>query len=153
MRLRLIWTGKTRDARLRELQLDYEKRLSHFARCEIVEIRESASAGITAGIDRDSKSISDRLSNGSVTVLLDPEGSSWSSPELAAQIQRWENQGTKEVAFIVGGPYGVSPELTARVQQRWSLTRLTLTHEMVRVVLLEQLYRAYTIIHGLPYQK
>lgn len=153
MRLRLIWTGKTRDARLRELQLDYEKRLSHFARCEIVEIRESAGAGTKAGIDRDSKSISDRLSNGSVTVLLDPEGSNWSSPELAAQIQRWENQGTKEVAFIVGGPHGVSPELSARVQQRWSLTRLTLTHEMVRVVLLEQLYRAYTIIHGLPYQK
>ena len=153
MRLRLIWTGKTKDARLRELQLDYEKRLSHFTRCEIVEIRESASAGSKAGIDRDSKSISDRLSNGSVTVLLDPEGSNWSSPELAAQIQRWENQGTKEVAFIVGGPHGVSPELAARVQQRWSLTRLTLTHEMVRVVLLEQLYRAYTIIHGLPYQK
>ena len=153
MRLRLIWTGKTRDARLRELQLDYEKRLSHFARCEIVEIRESANAGTKAGIDRDSKSISDRLSNGSVTVLLDPEGRNWSSPELAAQIQRWENQGTKEVAFIVGGPHGVSPELTARVQQRWSLTRLTLTQEMVRVVLLEQLYRAYTIIHGLPYQK
>lgn len=153
MRLRLIWTGKTRDARLRELQLDYEKRLSHFARCEIVEIRERASAGTKAGIDRDSKSISDRLSNGAVAVLLDPEGSNWSSPELAAQIQRWENQGTKEVVFIVGGPHGVSPELTARVQQRWSLTRLTLTHEMVRVVLLEQLYRAYTIIHGLPYQK
>lgn len=153
MRLRLIWTGKTKDARLRELQLDYEKRLSHFTRCEIVEIRESASAGSKAGIDRDSKSISDRLSNGAVAVLLDPEGSNWSSPELAAQIQRWENQGTKEVAFIVGGPHGVSPELTARVQKRWSLTRLTLTHEMVRVVLLEQLYRAYTIIHGLPYQK
>lgn len=153
MRLRLIWTGKTKDARLRELQLDYEKRLSHFTRCEIVEIRESASAGSKAGIDRDSKSISDRLSNGAVAVLLDPNGSNWSSPELAAQIQRWENQGTKEVAFIVGGPHGVSPELTARVQQRWSLTRLTLTHEMVRVVLLEQLYRAYTIIHGLPYQK
>lgn len=153
MRLRLIWTGKTRDARLRELQLDYEKRLSHFARCEIVEIRESAGAGTKAGIDRDSKSISDRLSNGAVAVLLDPEGSNWSSSELAAQIQRWENQGTKEVAFIVGGPHGVSPELSARAQQRWSLTRLTLTHEMARVVLLEQLYRAYTIIHGLPYQK
>jgi 23S rRNA (pseudouridine1915-N3)-methyltransferase len=153
MRLRVIWTGKTKDARLRDLQLDYEKRLSHFARCEIVEIRESAGAGTKAGIDKDSRSISDRLSNGAVAVLLDPNGSNWSSPELAAQIQRWENQGTKEVAFIVGGPHGVSPELAARVQQRWSLTRLTLTHEMARVVLLEQLYRAYTIIHGLPYQK
>lgn len=153
MRLRVIWTGKTKDARLRELQLDYERRLSHFARCEIVEIRESSGAGTKAGIDKDSRSISDRLSNGAVAVLLDPEGSHWSSPELAAQIERWENQGTKEVAFVVGGPHGVSPELAARVQQRWSLSRLTLTHEMARVVMLEQLYRAYTIIHGLPYQK
>ena len=135
------------------MQLDYEKRLSHFARCEIVEIRERAGSGSKTGIDKDSKSISDRLSNGAVTVLLDPEGSNWSSPQLAAQIQRWENQGTKEVAFIIGGPHGVSPELAARVQQRWSLSRLTLTHEMARVILLEQLYRAYTIIHGLPYQK
>ena len=153
MRLRVIWTGKTKDTRLRELQLDYEKRLSHFTRCEVVEIRESAGTGSKAGIAKDSRSISDRLSDGAVTVLLDPSGSDWSSKDLAAQIQRWENQGTKEVAFIVGGPHGVSPELAERAQQRWSLSRLTLTHEMARVVLLEQLYRAYTIIHGLPYQK
>lgn len=153
MRLRVLWTGKTRDARLRELIADYEKRLSHFTRCEVVEIRESSASSSKAGIDKDSRSISDRLSNGAVTVLLDPEGSGWSSRELAAQIQRWENQGTKEVAFIVGGPNGVSSELAAKVKQRWSLSRLTLTHEMARVVLLEQLYRAYTIIHGLPYQK
>lgn len=153
MRLRVIWTGKTRDARLRELLEDYQKRLSHFTRCEVVEIRESSAAGTKAGIDKDSRSISDRLSTGAVTVLLDAEGSDWSSQELAAQIQRWENQGTKEVAFIVGGPNGVSPELAASVQKRWSLSRLTLTHEMARVVLLEQLYRAYTIIQGLPYQK
>ena len=153
MRLRVIWTGKTKDTRLRELQLDYEKRLSHFIRCEVVEIRESSAAGSKAGIDKDSRSISDRLSNGGVAVLLDPNGNEWSSQDLAAQIQRWENQGTKEVAFIVGGPHGVSPELAKRAQQHWSLSRLTLTHEMARVVLLEQLYRAYTIIHGLPYQK
>jgi 23S rRNA (pseudouridine1915-N3)-methyltransferase len=153
MRLRVIWTGKTKDTRLRELQLDYEKRLSHFTRCEVVEIRESSAASSTAGIDKDSRSISDRLSNGAVAVRLDPSGNEWSSQELAAQIQRWENQGTKEVVFIVGGPNGVSPELAKRAQQRWSLSRLTLTHEMARVVLMEQLYRAYTIIHGLPYQK
>jgi 23S rRNA (pseudouridine1915-N3)-methyltransferase len=153
MRLRVIWTGKTKDARLRSLQDDYQKRLSHFTRCEISEIRETSGAGTKAGIDKDSKSISDRLSTGAVTVLLDPEGIEWSSPELASQIQRWENQGTKEVAFIVGGPNGVSAELAATVTKRWSMSRLTLTHEMARVVLLEQLYRAYTIIQGLPYQK
>lgn len=153
MRLRVIWTGKTKDARLRGLLDDYQTRLAHFTRCEVVEIRETSAAGTKAGIAKDSRSISDRLSTGAVTVLLDPDGSEWSSQELAAQMQRWENQGTKEVAFIVGGPNGVSPELAATVAKRWSLSRLTLTHEMARVILLEQLYRAYTIIQGLPYQK
>lgn len=161
MRLRVIWTGKTKDARMRALIDDYLNRLSHFARCEISELRETPgrggkggpNVGTKAGIDKDSKRISDRLPSGAITVLLDPHGVEWSSEELAAQVQRWENRGIKEVAFIVGGPNGVSPEFSARVEQNWSLSRLTLTHEMARVVLLEQLYRAYTIIHGLPYQK
>lgn len=153
MRLRLIWTGKTRDAHLKALTDDYLKRLSHFVRCEISEFRESPGWEKKAGIDKDSKRISDGLRQGAVNVLLDPEGAEWSSEQLAEQIKRWQDGGTKELTFIVGGPNGVSPELSSRVSKRWSLSRLTLTHEMARVVLLEQLYRAYTIIHGLPYQK
>lgn len=153
MRLRVIWTGKTRDAHLRALVDDYLKRLSHFARCEISEFRESPDAGKKVGIDKDSQRISDGLRAGAVNVLLDPDGSEWTSAQLAKEIQRWQDSGTKEVTFIVGGPNGVSTELSARADKRWSLSRLTLTHEMARVVLLEQLYRAYTIIHGLPYQK
>ena len=130
---------------------EYLKRLSHFTRSEVTELKE-APAG-KAGIDRDSKRISDRLSSGAVTVLLDSNGIQLSSEEMAAQVRGWENSGTKEVVFIVGGPNGVSPELSTNVTQRWSLSRLTLTHEMARVLLLEQLYRAYTILKGLPYQK
>jgi 23S rRNA (pseudouridine1915-N3)-methyltransferase len=153
MRLRVIWTGKTRDAHLRALLSDYLKRLSHFVKCEISELRESSGAETKTGIDRDSKRISDGLHAGAINVLLDPEGTEWTSQQLAKEIQRWQVSGTKEVTFIVGGPNGVSAELSARAVKRWSLSRLTLTHEMSRVVLLEQLYRAYTIIHGLPYQK
>lgn len=153
MRLRVIWTGKTKDAHLRALIADYQERLSHFARCEVSEFRESGTPDENTGIDRDSKRISDGLREGAVNVLLDPSGIEWSSQELAEAIQGWQNTGTKEVAFIVGGPNGVSTELAAQANKRWSLSRLTLTHEMARVVLLEQLYRAYTIIHGLPYQK
>ncbi|HAF12816.1 MAG TPA: hypothetical protein DCK93_17405 [Blastocatellia bacterium] len=153
MRLRVIWTGKTRDAHLRALINDYLKRLSHFARCEISEFRESPVPGKKMGIDKDSKRISDGLHEGAINVLLDPEGTEWTSPQLAKELQRWQESGTKEVTFIVGGPKGVSAELSARANKRWSLSRLTLTHEMARVILLEQLYRAYTIIHGLPYQK
>ena len=153
MRLRIVWTGKTKDAHLRALIDDYLKRLSHFARCEISEFRERSSSSRQTGIDKDSKRISDGLRDSAINVLLDPEGTEWSSQELSQQIQNWQDSGTKEVTFIIGGPNGVSAELAQRANKRWSLSRLTLTHEMARVLLLEQLYRAFTIIHGLPYQK
>lgn len=152
MRFRIIWPGKTKDDRLRALIEDYTERLSHFVRCEVTELRELGRVDKT-GIAKETKRISDGLRPGAVTVLLDPDGSEWTSQQLAAQVRSWESSGIKEVAFVVGGPNGVARELVARADKRWSLSRLTLTHEMARVLLLEQLYRAYTIVHGLPYQK
>ena len=152
MRFRIIWTGKTRDARLRALIEDYAERLSHFVRYEVTEIKELGRTDKT-GIDKETRRISDALRPGSFTVLLDPAGAEWTSQELAAQVQTWEGNGVKEVAFVIGGPNGFGPELIARADKRWSLSRLTLTHEMARVLLFEQLYRAFTIVHGLPYQK
>jgi len=152
MRLRIIWTGKTRDARLRALIEDYAGRLSHFVRCEVTELREPGGA-VKSGIDKETRRISDALRPGAVTVLLDSEGAEWTSQQLAAQVQSWEGSGIKEVAFVIGGPNGFASDFKARADKRWSLSRLTLTHEMARVLLFEQLYRAYTIIHGLPYQK
>jgi 23S rRNA (pseudouridine1915-N3)-methyltransferase len=152
MRLRIIWTGKTRDARLRALIDDYAERLSHFVRCEVTELRELGRSDKT-GIDKETKRISDRLRPGSLTVLLDADGAEWTSQQLADQVRNWEGQGIKEVAFVIGGPNGFAGDFKTSVNKRWSLSRLTLTHEMARVLLFEQLYRAYTIIHGLPYQK
>jgi 23S rRNA (pseudouridine1915-N3)-methyltransferase len=152
MRFRIIWTGKTRDTRLRALIDDYLERLSHFVRCEVTELKELGRYD-KAGIDKDTKRISDALRSGAVTVLLDTEGVEMTSQQLAAQVAGWESSGIKEVAFVVGGPHGLSPDFVSRADKRWSLSRLTLTHEMARVLLLEQLYRAYTIVHGLPYQK
>jgi 23S rRNA (pseudouridine1915-N3)-methyltransferase len=152
MKFRIIWTGKTRDARLRALIEDYAERLSHFVRCEVTEIKELGRTDKT-GIDKEARRISDALRPGSLTVLLDPAGSEWTSQELAAHVRSWEGSGVKEVAFVIGGPNGHAPELMTRADKRWSLSRLTLTHEMARVLLLEQLYRAFTIVQGLPYQK
>ena len=152
MKFRIIWTGKTRDARLRALIEDYTERLSHFVRCEVTELKELGRTD-KAGIDKETKRISDGLRPASLKVILDAEGSEWTSQELAAQLKSWEGGGVKEVAFVVGGPNGLAPELVAQADKRWSLSRLTLTHEMARVLLLEQLYRAFTIVHGLPYQK
>jgi 23S rRNA (pseudouridine1915-N3)-methyltransferase len=150
MRFRFVWIGKTRDARMRALVDEYLQRLGRFTRFEVTELREGAGR---AGIEEESKRIIGALHSAALTVLLDLEGREWSSPQLAAEVEKWQNGGVKEVAFVIGGPDGVSAQVAARADLRWSLSRLTLTHEMARVLLVEQLYRAYTIIHGLPYQK
>jgi 23S rRNA (pseudouridine1915-N3)-methyltransferase len=154
MRLRFIWVGKTRNEHLRALVDEYLKRLKRFARCEVLEVRESAASDKEAGIEDEGQRILGGLHSDALLVLLDLEGREWSSPGLAAQIEKWQTAGSvKEVAFVIGGHWGVSREIMERAGTRWSLSRLTLTHEMARVLLVEQVYRAYTIMHGLPYQK
>ena len=152
MRIRFIWPGKTKDEHLRALVSEYLKRLSRFARCEVIETREGA-AGDAAGVEKESHRILEAIPARSQMVLLDLKGREWSSPELAAQVQRWENDSVKEVAIVIGGPRGIGAEVVTRAQAKWRLSHLTLTHEMARVVAVEQLYRAYTINRGLPYQK
>jgi 23S rRNA (pseudouridine1915-N3)-methyltransferase len=153
MRLRFIWVGKTKNEHLRALVDDYLERLRRFVRCEITELRESALRVAGAGIEEEGRRIIGALSSDAYVVLLDVEGREWSSAGLAGEIEKWQIGGRREIAFVIGGHNGVSNEVTKRADYRWSLSRLTLTHEMARVVLAEQLYRGYTIIHGLPYQK
>src|SRR6267143_5435201 len=152
MRICFIWPGKTRDEHLRALVAEYLKRLARFVRCEVVEIRESAASDPT-GAEKESRRIVEAIPAGSLAVLLDVKGREWSSLELADEVRRWENDSVKEVAVVIGGPDGISAELSERAQKRWRLSRLTLTHEMARMLTVEQLYRAYTIKRGLPYQK
>jgi 23S rRNA (pseudouridine1915-N3)-methyltransferase len=153
VRLRLIWVGKTRNAHVAALVDDYVRRLARFSRTEVTELREGTSADERALIEEEGKRIAAALTSGSLTVLLDVEGRQFSSHELAAQIEAWQNAGTKEVAFVIGGHLGVTEEIKRRASVRWSLSRLTLTHELARVFVVEQLYRAHTILRGLPYQK
>jgi 23S rRNA (pseudouridine1915-N3)-methyltransferase len=152
MRICFIWPGKTKDERLRSLIAEYLKRLQRFVRCEVIETRE-VGGGDRTGVEKESRRILEAIPSGSLAVVLDVKGGEWSSPELAEQLRRWENDSVKEIAIVIGGPEGMSAAVADRAQQRWRLTRLTLTHEMARVVVVEQLYRAYTINRGLPYQK
>jgi 23S rRNA (pseudouridine1915-N3)-methyltransferase len=145
MRIRFIWPGKTKDEHLRALLGEYLKRLTRFVRCDVIETRD--------GGKKESQRILEAIPDGSLMLLLDLEGREWSSPELAAELRRWENDSIKEVVIVIGGAEGVSAEVAARAQKSWRLSRLTLTHEMARVLAVEQLYRAYTINRGLPYQK
>jgi 23S rRNA (pseudouridine1915-N3)-methyltransferase len=153
MRLRLIWVGKTKNEHARALVGDYLARLSRFCRTEVTELREGPGAGDHAVLEEEARRIVGALAPGGLTVLLDVEGQQFSSHELAAQLEGWLNAGRKEIAFVVGGHLGVTKEIKSRADVRWSLSRLTLTHEMARVVAAEQLYRAFAIVRGLPYQK
>jgi 23S rRNA (pseudouridine1915-N3)-methyltransferase len=86
------------------------------------------------------------------TVLLDVQGQSWDTPQLAEHLATWQ-MARRDVVILIGGPDGVTPSLIQAVDQRWSLSALTLPHMLVRIVLVEQLYRAWTLLQGHPYHK
>jgi len=150
MNFRFIWVGRTRNKHYLSLEDDYLTRLAHFVKCERVVTRDSAPNDTT---EIEGKRILEKLNPNAFVCLLDVSGRSISSPELAKEVEKWMIGGRREVCFVVGGAGGVSAEVAARADLRLSLSFLTFTHEMARVVLLEQLYRAYTIINGYPYQK
>jgi 23S rRNA (pseudouridine1915-N3)-methyltransferase len=150
MKFRFIWVGKTRDKNYLALQDEYLRRLSHFVRCEIIEVKDSAPH---EDKEIEGKRILEKVNQNPFVCLLDVEGRKLSSPQLANEVEKWQNAGMKEVTFIIGGAEGVSPEVARRANDRLSLSFLTFTHEMARVVLFEQLYRSFTIIKGFPYQK
>lgn len=156
MRLRFIWIGKTRNKHLSALIDDYTKRLKRFMRIDIEELRESAASDDRTIITAESARLIDALRNGTttMTVLLDIAGTEFSTSEVASRLERWLTQSEhKEIAFLVGGFLGVSDDVRKCAHVRWSLSPLTFTHEMTRVLLLEQVYRALTIMRGMPYQK
>lgn len=150
MKFRFVWIGKTKDRNWKALQEEYLQRLSHFVKCEISEIKDSAGH---EGPENESKRILEILNPKTLAVLLDVSGKAISSHDLASLIEDWQNRGTKEVTFIIGGASGVTEEIRGKADYLLSLSFLTFTHEMARVVLLEQLYRGYSIIKGFPYQK
>lgn len=146
MKFRFIWVGKTKDKNWRALQDEYFARLAYFVKWETVELKD-------AGKENEGKLILEKLNQTSFVCLLDVKGRSISSHDLAQNIENWQNRGLKEVTFVIGGAEGVASAVVERADYSLSLSFLTFTHEMARVVLLEQLYRAFTIIKGFPYQK
>jgi 23S rRNA (pseudouridine1915-N3)-methyltransferase len=146
MIFRFIWVGKTKDKNWRALQEEYLSRLSHFVRCEIIEIKDSDK-------ETEGKLILEKANQSSFVCILDVKGRSISSPELAKTVENWQNRGLKEIAFVIGGAEGLASGVVEKADNSLSLSFLTFTHEAARVILLEQLYRAYTIIRGFPYQK
>jgi 23S rRNA (pseudouridine1915-N3)-methyltransferase len=150
MKFKFVWVGKTRDRNWAALQREYLERLSHFIKFDIAELKDAAGP---RQVELEGNDILAALNQSTFVVLLDVKGRHLSSHELAAQIEGWSNRGFKSVAFVVGGAKGVSSGVAEKADLALSLSFLTFTHEMARVTLIEQLYRAFTIIKGFPYQK
>ncbi|MEX0584546.1 MAG: 23S rRNA (pseudouridine(1915)-N(3))-methyltransferase RlmH [Natronospirillum sp.] len=114
--------------------------------------RRSKSVNTLAVIEQESDRLRLAVKPQEHMVLLDVQGKPWDTPQLAQALQQWQHLGS-DISVVIGGPDGVDQALRDRADQRWSLSSLTLPHPLVRVLLAEQLYRAWTIIQGHPYHK
>jgi 23S rRNA (pseudouridine1915-N3)-methyltransferase len=155
LRFELLFLGKTKETYLAAGISDYLKRLNRYTATEIRILKEGRvkkNEPENLQIERESDILLQNV-QGSYLVCLDRTGKQLDSLELANQVEKWEMQGQKKVTFIIGGPLGLSQAILARADLILSLSRLTLTHEMSRLFLLEQLYRAGTIRAGEKYHK
>jgi 23S rRNA (pseudouridine1915-N3)-methyltransferase len=151
MELFLLTVGKLRPS-YREACDDYLRRLGRYLKVREVEVREvSRAPTVTAQRAEEGARLLARRPPGSRLVALARQGTAWSSEELARQLARWQRE-ARPLAVAIGGSRGLPPDLLAAAD-RWSLGPLTLPHELARVVVVEQLYRACTILRGEPYHK
>ena len=134
--------GKTRRPALRALVDDYIKRISHHAPIDITEVRDAAAALKRLDADR-----------AATTVLLDAAGKSRTSEDFAHWLSELRDRGTRQLFFLCGDADGFPESLRVRAQQKLSLGAMTYSHELARVMLAEQLYRAFAILSGSPYPK
>ncbi len=155
MKLRFVWVGKTKRGPIKELSEDYLARVGRFARVEVIELRDRDDAGSDARkiIEKEGEDILSRTAGDPFVVVLDEKGSELSSHELARFIEKHRVASTRQMTFVIGGHAGLSDEVKRRADFTLALSRMTLTHDFARAVLAEQVYRAFTIIQDLPYQK
>ncbi len=154
MKTELILTGKTDASYLREGISSYEERLrfyTTFTKKELPDIKNASSLSKEQIKEREGDNILKQITNADYVILLDERGDKLTSEEFAGRVERWNLKGVKKVIFIIGGAYGFSESLYKRADERISLSCMTFSHQMVRLIFLEQLYRAYTIVKGEPY--
>jgi len=155
MKLRFVWIGKTRRLPIRELVKEYLERVARFAPVDVTELRDRNEVGSDTRtvLEKEGADILNRTSSDPFVVVLDERGRQLDSIKLAELIEKHRLAGTKQMTFVLGGHGGISEVVRDRADFVLSLSRMTLTHELARVLLIEQVYRAFTIIHDLPYQK
>lgn len=156
MRIELIFPGKTKEKYLAEGIDDFCKRLQRYAQVELKSVKERRLNGSESEDkykETESTSLLSKVTTPSVIVALDRKGKQISSVELANLLTKWEDQGCRCLSFIIGGPLGLASTALKKADMTLSFSKMTFTHEMARLLLLEQIYRAYTIKAGTGYHK
>ena len=157
VKLHFVWIGKTRDRNCAALIDDYLERIKRYAPYEVSELKEQSGGDEKRGTKRlvvaESQKLISAIERDDFVTLLDEEGGEFNSLQFAEFIGKRRQAGTKRLAFVIGGFAGVSDEVRQRADLRLALSQMTLTHELARVVLTEQIYRAFTLLAGLPYHK
>jgi len=149
--LRIIAVGRLREPYIAAAAADFRRRLAPYHRLDEVEVRAADGEWPAAAMTLEAAAILRTLAPQDHVWLLERTGDELSSIEVAQRLERLALDGTSRVTFVIAGTYGAAPELAARANLRWSLSRLTLLHEWVRALVLEQLYRATKIARNEPY--
>ena len=159
MHIIIIAVGRIKEKYLQEGIADYEKRLRPYVKLQIHEltgVKRSASGSLSEekqAKDKEGGRILAAIPPGSFTIALDVKGTDWSSGKLAESFRKWELAGKNQITFIIGGDLGLAPEVLSQSDMRLSLSNMTFTHPMARLLLLEQVYRVCRINNGEPYHK
>lgn len=156
MKIKIIVVGKTRENFLKLGEEEFQRRLARFCQFEPVVIKEEKIASNKSEPiikQKEAERISSHLSGGALIIALDQRGEQFTSEKLADFLQQQMNQGCGEVTFIIGGALGLAASILKSADRVLSLSSMTFTHEMSRLILLEQLYRAFTILKGAKYHK
>lgn len=151
MRLRLVWVGKTQEAWVKAGIDEYAGRVRRYAPLEIIEAKEEKGATPELMQQREGERLARLLPKGSRLILLDERGQQLGSAEFAALVGKLRDTGTQELCFAIGGAYGFPADLRNRADTVLALSKMTFTHQMIRPIFLEQLYRAFTILGGEGY--
>jgi 23S rRNA (pseudouridine1915-N3)-methyltransferase len=156
MRLRFLWIGKTKNEPIRSLIEDYLQRIRHWVPCDVIETRNLArkrSLKSDVLIVAEAEELKKHLGESTRLVALDEKGTQYTSSAFSRWLQSEMNRGSRSITFVIGGPEGLSSGISEGADMVLSMGKMTWTHEMCRVLLLEQIYRVLCILHGIPYHK
>ncbi|MFT5727843.1 MAG: 23S rRNA (pseudouridine1915-N3)-methyltransferase [Desulforhopalus sp.] len=154
MKHEIVFIGKTKDSFIQNGIEEYSSRLKHYTNIRITILKDkSGGKSAREAIESQGKQMLSTVPQGTVIVALDSRGQQFTSESFSTKIVNWELSSVKQVTYLIGGPDGISESILKSAGLVLSFSKMTFTHDMVRMILVEQLYRAYTIKNGEKYHK